>query len=272
MKYCQYYWLFERIEWEYRDSPSRQPAVTIQIIYFGDPYELGIFCDKDNVPEFARITIRGLQSETLPEELLPFLGGLGDHLLSVLRLAYWYDIRLLRETAYAFFDDGKPYDFRLRVAVKDNYTFDPDKVGAFLMHSLGMREDVHLLIDGMDERIPIQYRFLSLYKLLEKRFKKAQVWDSRTLKGLLDRYHDRFVAAEVKGTPASELHAVRDMCAHIRTGRRKLVFGVTHLNQKEALRTRRVFPILQDICVDLINAAASGKFIVAPPKQHGEQH
>lgn len=266
MKYCLYYWLFEPLRGRLSDSPDRTPAFSVVTNYRGAEYDFALFCDGATVPEFARVRIPKLDSEAIPENILPLLQILKEHLLSILRLTYREDIQLFPMTAHSFFNEGAPYELKLDIAMHNPLTMDGALVKNLFCASMSHREEIRLFADGVDARLPVQYRILSFYRLLETEFKVAGRWQKKRFDEMLNRYLRQFQDRGFKGKPASVLHDLRDKCAHIKTGTKTELFGVTHLNHKEAERATKVLPVLREICRDIVNGKGAGTFAIGDIK------
>jgi hypothetical protein len=130
------------------------------------------------------------------------------------------------------------------------------------------RVDVCLLVDGLDDKIPLQYRYLSLYKILERHFKRRGKWQKTLLDSFLSRFAHLPGAVKDKGTSARHLHALRDLCAHIKTNRD--TEGVTQLNQKDTEKVANVMPFLAEVCVTLLNEKAGGRFTISRTRPTSE--
>lgn len=263
-KYCSYYWIFEPIGGDIIDGAHRKPAFEIPARYDGEEYYFSLFCRNDNgAPEYARINISKLDKEELPEDILPFLQILKEHLLSVLRIFYDREVKLFN-TVWLFRNEGESPELHINITEKlGTRNLNPKLISDLFCSSMDCREEVRLLADAIDERIPLQYRFLSYYKIIENEFKSKGRWQTRKLDQFLSDYISLFKNAGFHSKPAALLHEVRDRCAHIKTGGKKEVIGVTHLNHKEAVRTDRLLPILKEICINVVNKKAGGRFLLS---------
>ncbi len=247
------------------DSPERNPAFAIPVQAPDQKtYELSLYCDKQGNPEFARCRIPDLETEAIPDATLPLLQSLKEHLLSILRLTYRPDTMLaMPGTAWAFIENGKPAELSLLIDEFGSTLYESERTKNLFIQSFELRELMRLYVDGVDERVPLQFRFLSLYKLLELRYRKHGQWNKKALADLLTSYAKAFKDQGVRGEPAAILHELRDKCAHIKTGSKgkREVLGVTHLNLAEVARVKRILPALRAVCAACINERADGKFV-----------
>src|SRR5262249_8020518 len=73
---------------------------------------------------------------------------------------------------------GKPHRMGLRLAetLNETYQLNYENVRSSFVSGFPLRNELKLLSDGVNQRIPVQFRMLSLYKLLELRFKVRGKW------------------------------------------------------------------------------------------------
>lgn len=259
-RYALFYWLFEPLRGGLNDDSDRVPTFSVPVVFEEITYEFAFFVDAQGSPELARLTIPGLREDRLPDGIDPVLNLVKEHLLSILRLGYREDIRIFPINMWAFFRDGSPHKTDVRVEFNPPSTLDAEGVRDVFVQSFPYRHELRLLVDGNDRRLPVQYRYLSLYKMLEHEFKSKGQWQTRKLDDFLNKYADRFPKSGQFATPARRLHALRDKCAHIKTGRFKEVLGVTSLNHRETKLVAEVMPALLDVCKDLLNEKAASAF------------
>ena len=265
---CLYYWLIAPLRGGLEDTPERQPAFALTVHALdGKVHELGLYCDAQGQPEFGRFAIPDLQSEEIPESQLPLIQSVQEHLLSALRLTFRQDAMLAEPSAvWSFIADGAPRHIKLSIQEFGTHAYDPQRTKDVFALTFNIRELIRLFVDGIDVRIPLQYRFLSFYKVLENRFRQHGRWDHKALAAILQSHAGSFTRLGFHATPASALHDLRDRCAHVKTG--KEVLGVTHLNLKEAARVESVLPYLRAICAAVINERTEGKFSLVTEVVH----
>ena len=272
MRICLFYWLVEPIRDRFWDSSESAPAFEVPIVLDNKVYTLALFTDTNGAPEYARLMISNLHSDALHKDALPLIQTVKEHFLSVLRVTYDPEVRLFPRPIWTFIDENTPYTIGLETSQQIRDTpFDPDKTRRLFMLSFPHREELRLWIDGQDWHIPLQYRYLSLYKILELHFKNEENWRENELEVILEKYGDRFVHASVRRKPLTYIHQLRDKCAHIRMKGKKETIGVTHLRQKEAAAVEQMLPILTDICAEVINTHAKGSFEIQRLGNDGSQ-
>jgi hypothetical protein len=264
VKYCHYYWGIEPLRGGIKDDPSRVPVFTIPMDWYGTLYELSVFCDNEGLPEIARLRIPNLTEEKIPEKVLPIIQVVKEHLLTTLRATFLSGISLWEHSAWAFFDEGNPYSINLRADYFGRDIFEPGKSRGFFVATFSMREVVRLYVDGTNAGLPLQYRFLSMYKILENHFKSKGRWNIKALDAFLGRFSSEFDAQGFQGNLAGVLHNLRDKCAHIKVGSKRETLGVTHLNHPEAVKAEKALKVLKNVCASLLNERAEGAFFVTP--------
>jgi hypothetical protein len=265
MYYCLYYWIFAPLRGGIVDRPDRLPSFAIDVVDLDrKTYQVGLYCDEEGHPHFARCRIPDLADRSIPEASLPLLQSIREHLLSVLRLTYRIDTMLAQpQSAWAFIENDKPPTVDLKVKeLGGAKEFVAESAKDLFIHSYQIRELVRLYSDGVDPRIPLQYRYLSLYKILENKYRHHGHWNKLELSRLLARFSKEAAEAGVSGEVANTLHDLRDKCAHIKTGSsgKREMLGVTHLNLKEVSRVEKVLPLMRAACALVINERAEGKF------------
>lgn len=252
MRECLYYWLVEPIRQSFCDKATFKAAVDIPIETTTGKVHFAIFLEENGLPAYGRLQFACGDDDRIPEARLPLLQSVKEHFLSVLRLEFSEDAYLFPRPIWTFIESGSEYSVGLKMQVVESAAvFDPLVFQKTFEASFEHREEVRLLLDGADKRIPLQYRYLSLYRLLELILRPDGQWKKDDLESALRPYGDRLKEEGFSRSPVNTLHELRDSCAHIRTGQ---AFGVTHLNQQQATRVEKFLPILLDVCVSLVNS------------------
>jgi hypothetical protein len=166
---------------------------------------------------------------------------------------------------WSFVPKGNPHAVGLEIQEIDHVTYNPASTRELFVQSLDTREHLRLFVDGADKRIPLQYRFLSFYKLLELLFRENGYWRTAALEALTSKYAQDFRSAGIDGSFVAKLHSYRDRCAHIRTGAKgtKQVMGVTHLRLEDASQVERMLPILAAVTASALNERTLGKYALS---------
>jgi hypothetical protein len=256
---CFYYWFIEPLKSQYKDDGSLNPAFTIPVkTNFGE-CELTLFLDSEGHPDFIRFKIPGFASEELKQEHAELLQKGKEHLLSILRLIYDPKTQVYPIHMRVFSEDIKPhFNVSIQELLGQRPSFPSVAVRDVFVGTWDKRTEIKLLTDALDERIPLQYRYLSLYKILENHFKKRREWQKTELKAFLSQFSAKFNEINSNLPLDKYIHALRDKCAHIKTGND--ILGVTQLSQRQVAEVERFLPLFKNICITLLNSASNGKF------------
>jgi len=255
---CHYYWLIEPIRSPFQDTSEREPVFTVNIQFPERKCPFALFVDNNGVPEYARFSIPDCKSNKILTDKASVIQEVKEHLLSVLRLSYDPNIQLFPIPVWMFCKDGEKHSAGLKISLtKSERAFNVERVKNFFAYTLHGRQQIKLLADGNDQNIPLQYRFLSLYKILELAYYKSGKMDRKALNAFLEKYVDDFKAMQIHKSPVEYLKVIRDKCAHIRTGKttERMVLGVTHLDPKYVEELTKFMPLFLKICADLLNEA-----------------
>ncbi len=169
---CFYYWLVEPANNGFLDTSDKQPAFEIPIESNCGKYQFALFVSKKNIPEYGRLSIYNLNQEIIPEEILPIIQEVKEHFLSILRITYNGEVTLFPFPLWTFVKDISSYSFGLDIQNISYSKFDIERAKRLFIGSFEYRDELRLFIDGYDKRIPLQYRYLSLYKIIELEFSK----------------------------------------------------------------------------------------------------
>lgn len=229
---CFYYWFVEPLKSRYKDNGSLEPAFSIPVEAQFRKCKLTLFCDSEGQPDFIRLKIPGFAGEELQEfgqEHVEILQSVKEHLLSILRLMYDSKTEIARYAMWGFPEDGKPYSNGISIQELQGQrpAFPSTEVHNAFVGTWGKRTEIKLLADALDEQIPLQYRYLSLYRILENNFKKHRTWRKGELETFLAQFSDKFDEMGISIPLINYIHSLRDRCAHITIG--KDISGVTQL-------------------------------------------
>lgn len=257
-----HYWLFAPSRGGFIDDPGSPPAFEHSVSWQGKKYQWAVFTDSAGHPLAARLLIEGAPDERMTADAAPLATMLIQHTLAILRTAWGADVTLLPMTFSA--QKQKEGAAGLNIEWPAPSPLDVNLARALFEHALPMREFFRLFTDGVNESIPLQFRFLSLYKIIELQFRDGDGhWDNGGLARALAFQQAEFSALALPRPFPQELHNMRDRCAHIRVGRgKKRRLGVTSLSHDAAIEVERLFPLLRAICANLLNEKADGKFVM----------
>jgi hypothetical protein len=252
MKDCYYYFSIEPMQTSYKDNAGISPLVEIPVKTKRGMGSIALL-GKPNEVHLLRVMIPLLQEEKLTDKDCSLIQDLKEHALSILRLCYDADSQLTPFTFWHFTDSGTgpSLDLRAEELLNSQWRLDSENFKNSYLNGYDNRHQLHLLSEALNQRVPIQFRFLSVYKFLEHEYKDGGSWKP-DLEVLLDRFQASFDQLQLSTLPLKKyIHALRDRCAHIR-GRGKLV-GVTALSNKDALELQKALPLLMEICSSAFN-------------------
>lgn len=260
---CFYYWVLQPPSRRITDKEGRSPTLEVTIKFRDQDYKVALFSDVDCRPEFVRLTIPGLDEERIPDDLLPFIQSVREHMLTTLRLAYDENARFFPFHFWNFKPEGQTSTTDMEIALNLRPMLNADLLRNLFTSSLNHREEFRLFNNGTNEGIPAQYRFLSLYKLLEMRFKKRGQWQ-QGFSELIEAFRATFEQNQLPGDPTSLIHSFRDKCAHIRTGGKRELLGVSELNHKELATVLKVLPIMIEMGAKILGDLTENRVAIRP--------
>jgi hypothetical protein len=201
------------------DDGSRT-LVSIPLVRSGRAIELALL-GVNNDPDLIRISVPGLEAEPSATELRVF-DELGETFMALVRIFYRNDAIFAEpRMRYAnFILDDEPPQFNItKTVTSDDPPLDPRIMKKFLDGSEELRTVVRLYADSMNVYLPIQYRYLSAYKILEHDFRLPNKKWKPTLDALLANFEAEYETLSLSRAPLRGLmFDLRDKCAHIRTG------------------------------------------------------
>lgn len=261
---CYYYKLFAPTKSDYQFDEFTKPEFEITVENENYPAKLALFTENGH-PILSRIILLNLKEEIITKEIDEMVYSLNQHLLSVVRLSGLPDITFFPNPIWYFVAENQPH--KNGIGIEQHFgtnVIDYQLIKRGFVGSINNRVEIRLLIDGLDQHVPLQYRFLSLYKILEKFFKKDGGWDSKELENAFDPFKQQFETIKISNSNLLNfLHDLRDQCAHIKIGKGKREkFGVAHLNYEGASKVEKFLPIISQVCFDEINRRNNSQFVL----------
>ncbi len=238
----------------------------------GQVLDASLYLDGEQQPLFVRVRAFHAADIYDTARFLDLVEVSKEHMLSVLKMS-WH--RGASFVPLSFFsqeaEDGSGAS--IEVQWPSVFEFDSKMSAALFEHTIGHRQSLRLLVDGLDERVPLQYRFLSLYKFLEIRYRdEKDHWDFRALASACQVQLEAFSRLGIGRTLQAELKHLRDRCAHIRSGSgKKRRMGVTALNPEAQKEVARLMPLLVEICRNVFNSEMDGKVVFNDLRSWGER-
>lgn len=257
---CYYYYFFYPMKGQYVDNGTERPVIEINYEFQKKSYTLAIFLEESGVPSFARLMISHLEQEALTQEARKICFLVRRHLLTSLRLVFDERVDFGAPEAYHFVEANDGPRFALD-AQPSSPQFDPEVVKAMLITGFEYREYLELYSNGTNSIIPISYRFLSLYKLIERCLDFRSSGGRDRFRILLLRYSSFFDTEFPGRNTASVIHDMRDRCAHGLVGGQNRRAGFSFFNRKDSDILTKVIPIMTDICARLLMEKTDEKLL-----------
>jgi hypothetical protein len=256
-----WYYLIEPILSGYVESSYGDAIASIEVNFPDSKYQVSLF-GKDSALHFIRIKIPGAYAD-MPKEMSETISKrvqlVKEHCISILRILYEKDISLHPMNLWQFIDDGKTPNLSINFEHRLNtdWVFPGELFINVFQNTFNCREELKLLADSLDERIPLQYRYLSLYKILEIHFFNGTK-PKKELSIFLAKYENDFKnqfnrSISLKGYTIN----LRARCAHIKSDNN--VLGITMLNNKDAHEVDGFLPFMYQIAKEVLNSHPENK-------------
>jgi hypothetical protein len=199
--------------------------------------------------ELVRVETVGSDGN-LTEQQVQIVSQLADHMLSVLRFTTDQHVEKLwfgQETiSLGSHGDSPSLSVSLSLVPDQNYKLDCANISTVFEHTLELMPLFKLLADTQQPILPMPYRYLSVYKVLELEFRSGKKWPG--LKALLAPYEDEYQKLGLSSrTFENFIHEMRDRCAHIKLGDGSAKFGITGLSGRDMNAVEKLFPLLKKI-------------------------
>lgn len=249
MKKVYYYFFFEPIKNQYVDKPEIKPECTFTVNSVAKAYEIALFSN-DNDIYMLRIMVPGLNGELISNED-EVVQNLKEHMLSILRMTYDHELSIFPKSIWVFYDEDEYPDWGVNMELVVNKPLDYDRIKGTFLQSLNIRKQMKLLSDCQNRWIPMQYRFLSLYKFLELEFKEKGKFTNE-FGEFLNQYEKEFKDLNLSNRLLKNyIHELRDKCAHIKSN--KEIVGVIELDGKSQESVQNFLSFMIPICANLMN-------------------
>ncbi|WP_041275996.1 hypothetical protein [Desulfosporosinus acidiphilus] len=264
MKVCYIYYFIEPIKEQYHDDGS---TAFLEIDIPGTEYHYkASLLGTEDVPNMLRISISYVNEDKIPEISLNAIQSIKEHMFSTLRISYDPSLQFSKISLWNFIDKGNPPG--LSVKLQEKYNSVPVNREIIKNNFTSTWENrylIKLLTDGLNEDLPLYYRYLSFYRILEDSYKNNGKWDSE-YDILLNKFNDQYISKEYsKLSISGYIETLRNRCAHGRFIFKKTdERGITQLDNKGLLELQEFMPLMIEIVVTSINSNKDtvGKFIV----------
>jgi hypothetical protein len=262
---------------EYRDDGS-EIILTIPCNIKGSRISEICLLGTDRTIYAIRVKIPSCPDKNISDEENNKITSLVEHMLGVLRLTYDLKVDFVREgNSYiqliGVVEDGQESNFEAKIweEVFKDVNINVDSIRATFCRTVKIKDVVKLCADAVNSALPLQYRYLSLYKLFERDFTKNKKW-AKEFKELLQPFEGEFRALKLT---KMELFAfiidLRNKCAHIVLGKKKSP-GILGLESPDARLVDVFMPLFVKIAGEHVNNKYKGILEVAvsplvPPRR-----
>ena len=243
----RYYTVLRPMRDNYVDDGS-QVLGTIPIEDNGRLIEVALIGTPEDA-RMIRVSISNLEAEPSAEERLRF-DDLTEAMLALLRIFHDPEIALAEPGfRYANFTlDNEPPSLSIGLK-KSARTFNLDATfaTAYMRSDKEFRDILRLYADAQHLYSPVQYRYLSAFKIIEHEFKKGRHKWKPELDVLLSSFDEQYQILNISKMPlkAFMIH-LRDKCAHIKLGDANEL-SIVGIASPDTERVIRFLPLLLDV-------------------------
>ncbi|MFK7827514.1 MAG: methylamine utilization protein MauJ [Oligoflexales bacterium] len=248
---CFYYYFFNPVPDSVEDNNSN---LALRIDIKNTPLELAVITFDDASPKAIRFEIKGLKNEKIPTDILEKIESLKEHYLSVMQLTFDPSIRYFHRPIWNFVDDnsGPSLNCSLRFEGAPDYS---NQQQVFLA-TYNKRSLLQLLANGNDNAIPLPFRYLSLYKILEHKFKKKGKWKKEQFKEFLNSFAEKWMQLDFQKSIQKHIHCLRDRCAHAKTNSDQI--GISTLSRESSVEVEKAISVLVDMGKVIVGSECDG--------------
>jgi len=200
----------------------------------------------------ARISKRGLREKSIPTKIQNEITILKEHLLTSINLHFDPYARI-RFNMHQFIEEGGKPDINILLddGTKKKNQISANEFSDIFLGTFDYGNEFKLLSDAQKTYIPVQFRYLSLYKWLEMEFKTKGRWNSSFL-SFTEQVEDEFQKRNFSNKKFSNyLHDIRDKCAHIKSNND--ILGVTSLSYQDEKSVIEFTKFLTLVCIEYFN-------------------
>lgn len=197
-----------------------------------------------------RVSIEKTENGQLSDREQRAIGDIFEHLLATLSFTYDVNVSPIYApgiigslTLATLTDDGAPpsLNFKIGARLNPNWTVNPDNIARTFSKTWGKRNLIKLVADAQNPVLPIQYRYLSIYKVFELGYRQSKKWKPE-FRAFLDGFAIEFQQLNLSRRSIWKfIHELRDKCAHIRLGNNST--GIIGLNSSDGQLVQKFLPL-----------------------------
>jgi hypothetical protein len=272
MKTCYLYSFILPVEERFRDIKENEPLVSIPVaLKDGRVWEAAILGVPHTI-KATRISIPGVANETIDPVDFRRAVRLGSYMLDCIRLIYDPNAEYLYHgdgawVAWNFVDPNDGPDFAIDIKQPLNPDYRVNTEG--LKHLLGaepkMRLIIHLMADSAKTTLPIQFRFLSCYKIIEMHHRvTANNRFSALALPFIPEFHAVYPDVSSVAHLCKRLSELRNRCAHIRLVSGGLGFSNMEADADDLFKIMPVLKKMVTRCLSFEYPNSSLRFSASP--------
>jgi hypothetical protein len=278
MKTCYIYSFLAPPDEEIRDNNDTPPLGVVPVhLKDGRILEAAILGTSNTIKGF-RLSQPNVINESIdPEDYKRFF-SLRKFMLDCIRTNYDPSAEYFRRgdgifTVWNFIDADKGPSLALKITepLNPDYRVNIEGLKRLFAVPQALRPIIHLIADGGDFRLPIQFRFLSFYKIIEMHYR---ITPNRRFNEFITPFVTEFQSLYPLINTASDLCAslsrLRNRCAHIKLTTGDLGFSHFESEIDEALGAMAIIRRVAVKCIS-VNYTDSPLKFAASPEELAEQ-
>jgi hypothetical protein len=279
MKTCYIYSFITPVDNEVIIDNKDIPPLGVVTVNLKDGriFEAAILGTPNTIKAF-RLAIPNIENDTLgPEDRRRFF-DLRKLMLDCIRAVYDPSAEYFRRsdeviTLWNFPEAGTGPSLAVKIAEPLNpaYRVNVEGIRRLFCVPQNLRPIIHLIADGGDFRLPMQFRFLSFYKIIEMHYKiTSNKHFNEFIKPLLPLFDTMYPGITTVKELCAHLTCLRNRCAHIKLTTGDLGFSHFEAESDELLKA---MPIIRRVAVKCIsvNYPDSPMKFTATPEELAEQ-
>ena len=257
MKTCYIYSFLNPPDEDIVDNKDSPPLGVVPVhLKDGRVPEAALLGTHNTVKGF-RLSIPNVEEERIdPEDYRRFF-DLRKLMLDCIRAVYDPSAEFFRQgdgifAMWNFVDseEGPSFSLKLTQPLNPDYRVNVDGIRQLFAAPQNLRPIIHLLADSGDFRLPIQFRFLSLYKIIEINYK---ITTNKQFNGLITPLLPLFREVYPEITTCKEVCAcltrLRNRCSHIKLTTGDLGFSHFEAENDELFKA---LPLIRRVAVRCI--------------------
>ena len=148
-------------------------------------------------------------------------------------------------------DEGPSLTIRITEPLNPDYRVNVEGIRRLFAAPQNLRPIIHLIADGSDFRLPIQFRFLSLYKIIEMNYRvSSNKRFNELIMPFLPLFQTVYPEVTTSAALCKRLAILRNRCAHIKLTTGELGFSHFEAENDELFKA---MPIIRRVAVKCIS-------------------